>query len=105
VRATYARDFRAALEAVLASTGPDDRAILRMHYLETRNIEEVGAALGLHRATIARRLHRIRDAILHHTAERLRADAGLDSEEVDALLACASREVDVSLARILAHSK
>ncbi len=105
VRRTYAEEFRAALEVVLASQAPPDREILRLHYLESRNIEQVGESVGAHRATIARRLHRIRDAVLQQTCEELKNRLGLDSDELEALLSFARDEVDVSLARILIDDK
>jgi RNA polymerase sigma-70 factor (ECF subfamily) len=104
VRATYAREFRASLVAVVGSSRPTDLDILRMHYVEDRRIEDVGASLGLHRATIARRLARIREAVLRETSERLHADSGLDADEVAFLLGNASREMEVSLTRMLAES-
>jgi RNA polymerase sigma-70 factor, ECF subfamily len=104
VRATYADEFRAALESVVASRQPQDRDLLRLHYLDQLNIEEVGARLGVHRATIARRLLRVRETILRETCARLRLRLGLDEQELGTLLALAREDATVSFARILINS-
>lgn len=101
VRKTHSVEFRTALEEVLHQIPKEDRDILRMHYLEEKNIEEVGRTIGTHRATIARRLHRIRDALLKKTGDELRERLDLEDDELRTLLAFARDEVDVSLTRIL----
>jgi RNA polymerase sigma-70 factor (ECF subfamily) len=105
VRATYAQQFRAALEVVLVSLDAEDRDILRLYYLEQRNIAEIGASVGAHRSTIARRLNRLREGVLQKTCDELRERLRLEGHELDALLSFARDDVDVSVRRILVASK
>jgi hypothetical protein len=69
------------------------------------HVHDVGRSVGTHRATIARRLLRIRDVLLQKTCEELRERLVLDDDELRALLTFATDEVDVSLARILVDDK
>ncbi len=103
-RAAYARDFRVVFQRIIATRSEDERALLRMHYLDAMNIDAIGEALGLHRATVARRLNATRSEILTETRRLLGDKLRIDDVEVRELIATAREEVDVSLARILASS-
>jgi RNA polymerase sigma-70 factor, ECF subfamily len=50
----YAREFTEAFRHVLASLDPDQRSVLRLHYLDGLTLEEVGKAYRVSRATAAR---------------------------------------------------
>jgi RNA polymerase sigma-70 factor, ECF subfamily len=102
VRATYAQSFRTAFEMAIASQSEDDRAVLRLYYLEGNNVEQVGLHVQVHRATVARRLHRIRGEVLTQTCEELRQRHSIDETELGALLELAADPAaNVSCARIL----
>lgn len=51
----------------------DERDLLRQHVLHGRTIDEIGAALGVHRGTAARRIARARETLLKGTRRRLMA--------------------------------
>lgn len=101
LRRLYAAEFdRAFCDAVVALTS-EERNLLRYHYVDRLNIDHIGAICGIHRVSAARRLTRIRAALVERTraylAERLR----LGGDELESLLRLIESEVDISVGRAL----
>jgi RNA polymerase sigma-70 factor (ECF subfamily) len=93
--------FAEAFAHALSSLAPKERNLLRLHYVEGLNIERIGALEGVHRATVARRLHACREAMLAATRERLRRKLRLQSHEVDSLFRLVASRFELSLRRAL----
>lgn len=72
--------YRALRDAVACLT-PDERIVIRMHYLEGRSIADVARAL----CTEQKPLYRMKDRALHTLAAQLHA-AGVTREQVRSLL-------------------
>jgi RNA polymerase sigma-70 factor (ECF subfamily) len=53
----------AAVEEALESQGPEERFLLASYYLDGRKLHEIAALLGVHEATVSRRLKRVTGAI------------------------------------------
>src|SRR5437667_270564 len=71
IRGRYLEDFRGALAASFRQLAPRERALLRLHFVNGLNIEAIGTAYGVHRATVARWLVAIRRDLLDQTRELL----------------------------------
>src|SRR6185312_11868034 len=56
VKQRYRQAFNDALRDAVAALPPQQRDLLRVHFIEGRTLDELAAAAGVHRATIARRL-------------------------------------------------
>lgn len=95
----HAETFRQALEQVLATLEPSQRAMLKSHYLRGATLEEVAAAHGVSRATAARRLAEAKASIVQRTLQLLRGS--VQGSSPGALLAWIQGEVDLSLSRHL----
>jgi RNA polymerase sigma-70 factor (ECF subfamily) len=89
--------FRDAVKKAIAQLDAEQRAILRLSALEGLSIDQLAPLLGVHRATVARRLEKARAAALEHTQAILRRDHGLTESEARSLCAALSSEVDVSI--------
>jgi RNA polymerase sigma-70 factor (ECF subfamily) len=100
-REPFARAFRHALELLDRS----DRTILRLHYLDGLNIEGIAKIFRIHRATVARRLVRVRADVLGHVKVHLAKALGTELEDVDSVLGALASEFHVTLSRMLADSK
>jgi len=50
-------DERAALHQALAALTPEHRAVIALHYLEEKTVEEIAAQLGIRAGTVKSRLH------------------------------------------------
>ena len=101
LKTRYGEEFRAAFRATLGTLSQDERNLLKLHYLDGLNIDEIGVAYRVHRATVARWLAQARERILTETRNRLaeRLDAG--SEDVDSVLDLVRSQLDVSIYNLL----
>ena len=101
IKATYRGELAAALRATLEALPPDERAVLRLHYCDGCNIDQIGALYDVHRATVARWLDRSRRSILTETrrllGQRLRVAPG----ELDSLIDLMQSRLELSLQRLL----
>lgn len=97
----HARDFEAALADTVAALPPDQRALLRLNFVEGLNIDAIGARLHVHRATVARRIAAARKAILDRTRARLQERLALTPAECDSLVAFVRSRIEISLTGLL----
>lgn len=97
----YGVEFERAFYDAIAELTSEERNLLRYHYLERLNIDQIGLACGVHRTSAARRLTKVRDSLVEATrrlvAQRLRLAEG----EIASLLRLLESEIDVSLRRAL----
>jgi RNA polymerase sigma-70 factor, ECF subfamily len=101
IRGRFAAEFRAAFAATLASLSPEDRMLLVQHYVDDLSIDQLAAIQGVHRATAARRVVRLREALLEGTRDRLQATLSIDTATFDSLMRVAGSRLDVSVFRLL----
>ncbi len=101
LKAHYSEEFREAFEATLAELATDERNLLKLHYLDGLNIDELGVAYHVHRSTAARRVAQARTRILDETRRRLSERSGLKGQELDSLLGLVRSQLDVSISRFL----
>jgi RNA polymerase sigma-70 factor, ECF subfamily len=104
LRAQYREPFARAFEAALAELPKEDRTILRLYYLDGANIDGIGRIFQVHRATIARRLVRIRSDVLARARAVLAEQVGAELDEAGSVMGALAGEVDVTLSRVLAVS-
>ena len=97
----YASEFKAAFHDAIARLDERDRTMLRMHVLDHLGIDELCKIHGVHRATAARWLVRIREALFEWTKESLRIRLSLDEEEFEGIVHALLSRLDVSLERAL----
>jgi RNA polymerase sigma-70 factor (ECF subfamily) len=57
------RQLAAAVEEALEIQGPEERFLLASYYLDGRRLHEIAALLGVHEATVSRRLKRVTGAV------------------------------------------
>lgn len=79
---------------------PGDRHLLRQHFVANLSIDQLGAVLGIHRATAARRLARARECLVATTRAELVRRLGLAPDEVDEIIGLVTSRL--SIVRLLA---
>ena len=89
--------FRTALDALPVK----DRSLLRYQVLDGLTAGEIGAIHGVHGATAARWLAKIRDELLERTRSEVQRRLGVATNEVDSILRLVHSRLDVSLERVL----
>ncbi len=97
----YQEAFRRAFAGALRGLESEQRLLLRLSLLEGLTVDAIGAALGVHRATAARRVARAREQILSRTISALQAELGASAAEIGSLQALIDSHLDLSLSRLL----
>jgi RNA polymerase sigma-70 factor, ECF subfamily len=96
--------LRAAIEEGLRQLPAHDKAVLRLHFLDGRSLDAVGAVYHVHRATVARWLVRIRARVFRAVRRRLALDLRPSTSELHSLVRLARQDLQVSLTRVLADT-
>jgi RNA polymerase sigma-70 factor, ECF subfamily len=93
----YREELAAAFREALAALGPKERTLLRYQLMDGLSIDDIGAILRVHRATAARRLARVRDALIVDTRARLSERLRIADDEVQSIIRLVQSELDVSI--------
>jgi len=97
----YRHELADAFREALAALGPKERTLLRYQLIDGLGIDDIGAILRVHRATAARRLARVRDALVANTRARLAERLRIGDDEVESIIRLVQSELDVSIIRHL----
>jgi RNA polymerase sigma-70 factor (ECF subfamily) len=100
-REQHRRAFDEALRGAVAALDSEQRKLLRLHFAEGLTLDTLAAELGVHRATIARRLAAARAGLRQDTRRRLRAALGTSDSELTRLAAAMRSHLDFSLPSLL----
>ena len=92
------------LEVTLGSLPPEDRFLLSAWFLDRRTLLEISRILGVHEATVSRRLQRL-TARLHGALLTNLQASGISKAEAEDALATDPRDLDVNLRLLLQASQ
>jgi RNA polymerase sigma-70 factor (ECF subfamily) len=105
-RAQLHGELAAALRGAIASLAPRDRRLLAQHYLDGVTLDGLAALHGTHRATIARRLARARDALRTTVRTIVKARCQIDdTAECDRMICDARSGFNESLGGALCEGE
>jgi RNA polymerase sigma-70 factor (ECF subfamily) len=93
--------FEQVVTRVMARLSEDERALLRWNLKEGASIDTIAPRLGVNRATVARRLSRVREKLAAEVREELRERLRLGTQSFDSLCQKMMPELDVSLSKVL----
>lgn len=102
IKAEYRAAVTQAMRDAAAKLEPADRHLLHQHYVSGLSIDQLGAALGLHRATAARRVVRARETLVTETRALLTARLQLSNDELDEVIGMVMSRLDVSIPGLFA---
>lgn len=104
LRRTYAAELTKAMTDAFAALPTEERAILRMHFLDGLSAADVGSLFDVSGRTIQRRIVETRRAIVARTrailSERLGSDP-LGARLLETLMRLVDNDLEVSLRRVL----
>jgi RNA polymerase sigma-70 factor (ECF subfamily) len=100
LRARHRALFEEVLREAFERLAPEDRQLLRWHAKEGLSIDTIAPMLGVHRATVARMVSRVRQAILHAVQAGLAA-RDYKPASIDVVCAEGAAHLDVSLSTLL----
>jgi RNA polymerase sigma-70 factor (ECF subfamily) len=98
----YRGEVEAAFRTAFARLATPDRDLLRQHYLEGLNFEQMAARLGVDRSTVSRRVSAARQFLLGQTrAELERLAPAVTTASRDSLLHALRSHIDLNLESVL----
>jgi RNA polymerase sigma-70 factor (ECF subfamily) len=97
----YGDVFRSALRDALGGLSPEERSLLRLHYLEGLNIGSIAVVFHVSRATIGRRVLVLRQRILEDVKRLLRNRLNATSTELESLIRVVRSDLAMSLSVVL----
>jgi RNA polymerase sigma-70 factor, ECF subfamily len=101
LKARYRSEFKQAFEAAIAALEPRERVLLRLHYVDGLNIDEVGTLYRAHRATVARWIAKARDDITTGTRRVMVEQMHVPRTEYESVMRLIQSQLGVSLSRCL----
>jgi RNA polymerase sigma-70 factor, ECF subfamily len=101
LKAQFADEFEAALARACTALTDRDRTILRLRFVDDLNTDQLGGLYGVHRATVARWIARIRDELFAATRNDLVGRLRLSDTDFESLLRLARSQIDLSLSAVL----
>jgi RNA polymerase sigma-70 factor (ECF subfamily) len=102
VKAEYRAAVAQAMHEGAQLLEPGDRHLLRQHFVAGLSIDQLGAVLGIHRATAARRITRAREQLVAETRRQLALKLKLDETELDEVIGLVMSRLDISIGKLLA---
>ncbi len=101
VKSHYRAEFQVAFGHAIEALASKDRNVLVYRFVEGLNLDQLAAATGVHRATAARWLVRIRTQLLESTRGGLRQRLGVSEAELDSIVQLIASNFEVSVQRLL----
>jgi RNA polymerase sigma-70 factor, ECF subfamily len=90
-----------AFRRVVADLDPQERAMLRLHYIDGLTMDRLSTLYKTPRSTVARRIAEVRQAILASTEALLREEQRLSPSAAASVLREAKRQINVTMSRLL----
>ena len=97
VRARYRKEFSDAFRAALDTLSPEERNMLRLHFVEDVPLDRIGKLYDAHKSTISRRMARARETLLKEMRQVLAERLNLAHPDVDSLIRLAVLHFELSL--------
>jgi RNA polymerase sigma-70 factor (ECF subfamily) len=101
IQRRYGDDFNRAFRDAFASLTAEERSVLRFYFVDGLNIERIGGALGLSRATVGRRMISARSRLHAETLRLLGESLQATPSELESLLSVVRSKLEVSLGALL----
>lgn len=93
-----------ALVAILALLLPEERFLLAAWFLDRRTLLEISQVLGVHEATVSRRIQRLTGRLHHDLLKKLR-DSGMSRAAAEEALGTDPRDLNINLRSLLQASQ
>jgi RNA polymerase sigma-70 factor, ECF subfamily len=97
----YREPVSRAFAAACTQIGADDRALLRLHYVEGVTTGNLATMYGISRATVIRRLASARESLLERVKASLKETARIADQDFDSILRLVQSQIDIRLSRVL----
>lgn len=93
-----------AIEAAVGERDAEERFLLAAYYLDGQTLLEIARVLGVHEATVSRKLKRATESTRKQTLKNLQRE-GLSRRAAEEALGADPRDLDVNLKKLLQNSQ
>jgi len=93
-----------AIEQVVSGRQAEERYLLAAYYLDGQTLLEIARVLGVHEATVSRRLHRTADQIRKQILKDLQRQ-GMSRRAAEETMGADPRDLEVNLKKLLQNSQ
>ncbi len=100
-RGRHGPELVAAFTEAAGMLSAEERLLLRYHFADGLNFEQIAPLFHTHRSTISRKVAAARKKLLEGTRRALRSRLGADTTEVSSLLKLAHGRLDVEITAVL----
>jgi RNA polymerase sigma-70 factor (ECF subfamily) len=97
LRNRYRPQYEAAFAAALDALSPDQREIMRLHFVDGLTLEEIGRRFSVNRSTILRRLSTSTQALMVHMRQQLSTALGVTTNELNSLTELLRSDLELRL--------
>jgi RNA polymerase sigma-70 factor (ECF subfamily) len=104
-RREYQEEFKRAFEEALTSLEPEERNLLRQHFIDGLSTPQLAALHGQHRVTLFRKLKQACETLADRTRKLLLERLPMSEKELSSLNRLIRSQLDVSLERLLPPGK
>ena len=104
LRTRYRKDFTEAFRKAVSFLSPQERNVLRLHFVDGLSLSQVGGAYQVDKSTVSRWIAKSRLLLLQQTREDLAKSLNLDPDELDSLMHLVNSQLDVSISAVLRAS-
>jgi RNA polymerase sigma-70 factor (ECF subfamily) len=94
------KPLQPSLEHAIATLSAEERFLLSAYYLDARTLDELSRVLGVHEATVSRKLKRAAEHVRKELLKALTA-CGLSRRGAEEMLGTDPRDIDVNLRKLL----
>jgi RNA polymerase sigma-70 factor (ECF subfamily) len=101
LKSRHRSDFEEAFAESLGDLEDDDRALLKLHFLDGVSLTALAKMQGVDKSTLSRRLSRCRELILAETRRKLGERLGVDGSELESVMNALGSRVEITLGRLL----
>lgn len=100
----YKDEFEAAFREALQAMNTHERNLLRFHFLNQLNIDQIASFYKIHRATAARRVSAARERLVAETRRRFRERVLVNTESMPRILELIHGQAGVSIGHLMVQN-
>ena len=105
LKTRFKKEFSEALHGAFAALTPQERNVLRLHFLDGLTIDKLGLMFQAHRSTAARWVVRAKQTLVEDTKRRMAESLKLRPGELDEMIGQFQSQLDLSLRRFLEFTR
>ena len=105
LRTRYRVDFEGCFREALAALPSEDRAVLRLRYMDGLGVGQIATLRGVHRSTVTRWLSTVQATVFGETLRLLKGRLGSTNTELESLVGLLHSRADFTLHDLFAATQ